>query len=104
MSTVKVKELKDDAIINVPVNKNYYIMVKNVLYYLFLKLQEKGLTEEVIQNIMKKEYKDLSEDERSFYTVTLLLAEIERQAVQNNLFDEKEFNAEQIVKDIESKD
>ena len=53
---------------------------------------------------MKKEYKDLTEDERSFYTVTLLLAEIERQAIQNNFFDEKEFDAEQVVKDIESKD
>lgn len=104
MSIVKVKELKDDAIINVSVNKNYYLMVKNVLYYLFLKLQEKGLTEEVIRNIIKKEYKNLTDDEKAFYTVTLLLAEIEKQAVQNNLFDEKEFNAEQVVKDIESKD
>ena len=39
---------------------------------------------------MESKYEDLSELERSFYTVTLLLAEIETQAKNNNLYDEKE--------------
>jgi hypothetical protein len=99
-----VKEIKDDAIINIPVNKTYYLMVKSVLFDLFTRLQEKGFKDNLIQDILKKPYAELSEEERSFYTITLLLAEIEKQASDNNLFDEKEFNAEQTVRDLESKD
>lgn len=104
MSTVKVKELKDDVIVNVPVNKSYYLMVKAVLYDLFSKLIEKGANEESIQGMLKKEYNELTQDERSFYTVTLLLAEIEKQAIENNLFEEKEFDAEKVVDNHEPKD
>ncbi len=39
---------------------------------------------------MTGKYEDMNDFERSFYTTTLLLAEIERQAQQNNLYDEKE--------------
>lgn len=104
MSTVKVKELKDDVIVNVPVNKSYYLMVKAVLYDLFSKLLEKGADQESIQGILKKEYNELTQDERSFYTVTLLLAEIEKQAIENNLFEEKEFDAEKVVDNHDPKD
>ena len=104
MSTVKVKELKDDIIVNVPVNKTYYLMVKAVLYDLFSKLIEKGANEESIQGMLKKEYNELTQDERSFFTVTLLLAEIEKQAIENNLFEEKEFDAEKVIDNHEPKD
>jgi hypothetical protein len=90
MSTIKVKEIKDDAIVNVPVNKNYYVMVKAVLYDLFMIMQEKGTPAENLENILKRPYAELSTHERSFYTVTLLLAEIEKQANENGLVDEKE--------------
>lgn len=102
MSTVKVKEMKDDAILSISVNKPYYLMVKAVLYDLFSILQEKGASQDTLQNILKKPYAELSQHERSFFTITLLLAEIEKQATQNNLFDEKDFNAEEVVKKVES--
>ena len=104
MSKVTVKEMKDDAIINVPVNKTYYLMVKSVLFHLFTILQAKGLSENALDNILKKPYGELSEEERSFYTVTLLLAEIEKQAKDNNMYEDKEFDAEKEISDLESKD
>jgi hypothetical protein len=39
---------------------------------------------------MNKDYKDMTHWEQSFYTLTLLLAEIERQAVENNQFADVE--------------
>lgn len=104
MSTVSVKEMKDDAVMNVPVNKTYYLMVKAVLFHLFTILQAKGLSEDALQNILKKPYGELTEEERSFYTVTLLLAEIEKQAKDNNMYDDKEFDAEKELSNLESKD
>jgi|688.fasta_scaffold00084_94 hypothetical protein len=102
MSTVKVKEIKDDAIINVPVNKSFYIMVKALLYNLFLELQKKGITEEFLQTLIKKPYAEMTDEQRSFYTVTLLLGEIERQATLNDAFEEKEINVDNMVKPEES--
>jgi hypothetical protein len=99
MAKVTVKEIKDDAIIYVPVNKTYYLMVKSVLFDLFTKLQEKGFKEDTLQSILKKPYTELSQEEKSFYTITLLLGEIEKQATDNNLFEEKEFDAEKLVSD-----
>ena len=32
---IKVKEMKDDALIDVKVNKTYYLMVKALSFYLF---------------------------------------------------------------------
>jgi hypothetical protein len=96
-----VKEIKDDAIINIPVNKTYYLMVKSVLFDLFNRLQEKGFKDDIIKNIINKPYSELSQEEKSFYTVTLLLAEIENQATNNNLFEEKEFDAEKVIKDLD---
>ena len=96
-----VKEIKDDAIINIPVNKTYYLMVKSVLFDIFNRLQEKGFKDDIIKNIINKPYSELSQEEKSFYTVTLLLAEIENQATNNNLFEEKEFDAEKVIKDLD---
>ena len=88
---IKVKEMKEDAIINVKVNKAFYLMVKNVSFYLFQQFPEKEEErEDTLKRIMEGKYEDLNELERSFYTVTLLLAEIEQQAKNNNSYDEKE--------------
>lgn len=103
MSTVKVKEMKNDAIINISVNKAYYLMVKATLFDLFSTLQEKGISEEALKNILNKPYVDLTQQEKSFYTITLLLAEIEKQTTDNNLFDEKEFDPEKFVKENSTK-
>jgi len=96
---IKVKEIKDDAIMHIPVNKTYYLMIKAVLFNLFERLQEKGLSDESLNQILKKSYTELSTEERSFFTVALLLAEIEKQATDQNLFDEKEFDPEKVVDD-----
>jgi hypothetical protein len=101
MSTVKVQEMKNDAIIEIKVNKNYYLMVKATLFDLFTILTEKGSTEESLKSIANRPYAELTPNERSFYTVTLLLAEIEKQAKENNLYDEKDFDAEKFLEEQE---
>jgi trehalose/maltose hydrolase-like predicted phosphorylase len=91
MAKITVKELKDDALVSVQVNKSFYFMVKSVLFYLF-KVSDNpdNKKEEVLKGLMNKDYKDMTHWEQSFYTLTLLLAEIERQAVENNQFADVE--------------
>jgi hypothetical protein len=86
---IKVKELKDDAIITVKVNKSFYLMTKSVLLHLFKTIDNPD-KEQYIKDTMTKEYKDLDEFQRSFYTIGLLLAEIEKEAKSNELYEEKE--------------
>ena len=88
---IKVKELKDDALIDIKVNKSFYLMVKNSLFYLFSHMPENvAEREKVLAKIMESKYEELTDLEKSFYTTTLLLAEIETQAKTGNLYDEKE--------------
>jgi hypothetical protein len=87
---IKVKELKNDALVEVKVNKSFYLMVKALSYHLFQTIKDDSEREESLKKIMTGKYEDMNDFERSFYTTTLLLAEIERQAQQNNLYDEKE--------------
>jgi hypothetical protein len=86
---IKVKELKDDVVLDIKVNKNYYLMVKSLSYYLFTQISEEN-KDEYLKQIMEGKYEDMDDLQRSFYTVTLLLAEIEKIAKDNNLFIEKE--------------
>ena len=88
---IKVKEIKDDAIIQVTVNKSYYLMVKAVSFYLFTKVESED-KDTYLKDLMTKEYKDLDQLQQSIYTLILLLAEIEKQATENNLFIEKEIS------------
>lgn len=87
---IKVKELKDDVIIDVKVNKSFYIMAKAASFYLLkqMGIEDKGI--DYIKEIMTKKYEDLSDVERTFYTIILVVAEIERKATSDNLYDEKE--------------
>lgn len=85
-----VKELKDDAIVSVKVNKSYYMMVKNSLFYLFNQIENLEEREALIKETMSKKYEEMSDWQRSFYTLTLLLADIERNAVSQEQFIEKE--------------
>ena len=88
---IKVKEMKDDALIDVKVNKSFYLMSKNVSLYLFKQFpEEEKKREESLKKIIDGKYEDLNELERSFYTLTLLLAEMEEQAKKNDLYEEKE--------------
>ena len=88
---IKVKEIKDDAIIQVTVNKSYYLMVKAVSFYLFTKVESED-KDAYLKDLMTKEYKDLDQLQQCIYTLILLLAEIEKQATENNLFIEKEIS------------
>jgi hypothetical protein len=87
---VKVKELKDDALVEVKVNKNYYLMMKSTLFYLFMQKTDEKEREESIKKVMSGKFEDMDDWERSFHTITLFLAEVEKQAAANNLYNEKE--------------
>ena len=86
---LKVKELKDDSIIEVKVNKSYYLMVKSVLFHLVTQITSED-KDAYIKEILSKDYKDMDEAQRSFYTISLLLAEIEKVAKDKELYEEKE--------------
>jgi hypothetical protein len=86
---IKVKELKDDALVDVKISKNYYMMLKATLYYLFSSIEESE-RENRITTIKDKKYVDMDQFERSFYTLTLLIAEIEKIALEQDLYEEKE--------------
>lgn len=87
---IKAKELKDDAIIDIKVNKSFYLMAKAASFVVLqgMSTQDKG--EEYFQSIMTKKYEELDDQQRTFYTIVLLIAEIEKQATANNLYTEKE--------------
>ena len=70
-------------------------MVKDLMFYLHSQMSEdEEEKEKSLKKIMEGEYKDLDHLERSFYTTTLLLAEIESQAEKNKLFKEIELPEE----------
>jgi hypothetical protein len=87
----KIKEIKDDAIIDIQVNKSYYLMVKALSFQLFMKINVED-KDQYLKELLTKEYKELDDNQRSLYTVILLLAEIESQATKQNLYEEKEIN------------
>jgi len=87
---IKVKEIKDDAIIQIPVSKGYYMMVKNLAFTLINNLMQQNKSDEYFQEVLSKPYVELDDDQRSLHTVSLLVAEIEAQANKNQLFIEKE--------------
>jgi hypothetical protein len=86
---VKVKEIKDGATLNITVNKNFYMMCKSLSFYLFQQIGEKQ-NEDYLKDIMSKSYSDLDDLQKSFYTIALLLAEIEAQAKDSDQYEEKE--------------
>lgn len=87
---IKVKELKDDIILDVKVNKAYYMMLKSTLFYLFQQQSDEAVREESLKRIMTGKYEDMNDLERSFYTITIMLAEIEKVAKEQDAYNEKE--------------
>lgn len=87
---VKVKEMKDDAIVNVPVNKSYYFMMKSLSYYLFTHMGKVENPDAYLKETLSKNYQDLDELQKSFFTVALFLAQVEQQVRNEELFVEKE--------------
>jgi hypothetical protein len=94
----KIKEIKDDALISISVNKAFYLMSKSLSFYLFnaVTVEDK---DQYLKDLTTKTYKDLDDLQRSIYTVILLLAEIERQASETNQFEEKEITNDDIKPD-----
>ena len=106
MENIKAKEIKDDAIIDIKVNKTFYMMTKSALFTIFKEVHDisKGNSQEFVKNLTSKPYTELNDKERVFYTLTLLTGEIEKQAQENNLFQEKEINIEDLKKELEQID
>ncbi len=95
MSTVKTRELKDDAILNIKVNKTFYLMSKAALFNSFKGLHDSKLDpQEFVKSIVSKKYEEMTDEERTFYTLTLLIGEIEKQGAETNAFVEKEMSEE----------
>lgn len=87
---ITVKEINNDAIVSIKINKSFYMMTKALSFFLYQQIGEKGQSEDYIKNIMNKPYTELDDLQRSFYTVALLLAEMESQFKNEKLFVEKE--------------
>jgi hypothetical protein len=87
---VKVKEIKEDALMDIKVNKNFYLMVKDSLYTIFKTISSNTEGPDRLESIITKPFQDLTELERAFYTLTLLVSEIEKNMKEQNLFTEKE--------------
>jgi hypothetical protein len=103
-SSTKVKELKDDAILNVKVNKTFYMMVKSALITSFkdINTSSKANAEDFIKNLTSKAYLNLNDKERTFYTLTLLIGEIEKQALENNMFIEKDIDSKSLKDSLDN--
>ncbi len=87
---IKVKELKDDAIVQIPVSKGYYMMAKNAAFTIINNLIKSGKSEEYLKEIGTKKYPELDDDQKAMQTITFLIAEIEAQATHQNLYVEQE--------------
>jgi len=104
MESKKVKELKDDAMLNVKVNKTYYMMCKAALYTVFKVLYDNsGDPDAFVKQIVAKEYKDMDDTQRLFYTLSLLVGEIEKQGIENNAFIEKEVDVDALKAELSEK-
>ena len=84
-----VQQIKDGALLDVKVNKTYYLMVKNLSLYLFTTISEEERATK-IANLKKKKYEEMDDLEKSFYTVALLISEIEKQAKETDNLEDKE--------------
>jgi hypothetical protein len=88
---VKVKELKDDILIDVQVNKGYYLMLKSTLFFIFQNMAPDDVKrEESLIKIKSGKYEEMNEFEKAFYTISLMLAEIEQKAINSDNIVEKE--------------
>ena len=74
----KVKELKDNAVVEVKINKVFYMMLKQTLLYIFKQEQDQEKISELIKKVTDKnsDNEPHSEQEFAFKTILLLLAEI----------------------------
>jgi len=90
----KVKEIKDNAIIEIKINKTFYLMLKKTLMYIFKQELDNEKISELIKKITDRnsDNEQHTEQEFAFKTIFLLLAEIEVQADKSNQFEEKDMD------------
>ena len=93
---VKIREIKNDALINISLNKNFYLMLKAVMLYIFKQEPDQEKYEALIKKVMStdNDNEPHTEHEAAFKTMLILLAEIERKAVEAELFEIKEVPVE----------
>jgi hypothetical protein len=87
---ITVKEISDDAMVSIKVNKNFYLMTKALSFYLFQQIGQNSSPDDYLKDIMTKKYMELDDLQRSFYTVALLLAEMETNFKNEKMYTEKE--------------
>jgi hypothetical protein len=85
----KVKEMKDDMLVDVKCNKTFYLMCKNLSYHVFTLIPEADRAE-AVEKIKDLEYPAMSDFQKSFYTMALMISEMEKQAEVGNFIVEKE--------------
>tara|TARA_R100001443_G_scaffold116532_1_gene137225 strand:- start:1645 stop:1992 length:348 start_codon:yes stop_codon:yes gene_type:complete len=107
----KVKEMKDDMMVDVKCNKTFYLMCKNLSYHIFTLIPEEDRPK-AIETIKDLEYPAMTDFQKSFYTMALMISEMEKQAEAGNFIVEKEIlmpgdegyegpSAEELKKSIE---
>ena len=96
----KVKEIKDGALIEIKLNKTFYLMLKKTLLYVFKQETDNDKITELIKKVTDKnsDNEEHTEQEFAFKTLFLLLAEIEAKAEKTNQFEEK--NLDEITKSM----
>tara|TARA_Y100000592_G_scaffold42114_1_gene66935 strand:+ start:2156 stop:2506 length:351 start_codon:yes stop_codon:yes gene_type:complete len=99
---IKSRQLKDDAILNIKVNKTFYLMSKAALFNIFNELytNKEMSSDEFVKSIVSKKYENMDNDERTFYTLSLLIGEIEKQAIETDAYLETEFTPEQLKEQL----
>lgn len=96
---IKVKEIQDDAIIEIKVNKNFYLMLKGAMFYIFKQETDNQKKEAMVKKVLDQDMTDFTELEAAFKTLTLIVAEIERVASDQNKMVEKEVDIPEPPKD-----
>ena len=102
---IKSRQLKDDAILNIKVNKTFYLMSKSALFEIFrgLYTNKKISSEEFVKSITSKKYENMNNNERTFYTLSLLVGEIQKQALETKAFIETEFTEKELMEQAQNK-
>ena len=85
---VNVKSMKSDAIFNIKVNTNFYLMIKETTLYVFQTEKDSKIITDSLKNIKEKQYNELSPYEKAVYTLSILISEMERVATISELTDD----------------
>ena len=66
---LKVKELKEDAMMDIKVNRSFYLMAKAASYTILqsMGIQEMKNGDEYFKKVMNEKYEDLDDTQRAFY-------------------------------------